>query len=178
VAYQNAWEWSVKKAASGGRYVSTSLGERLAQELAGDSERPVHERLSDREYQIMWMIASGKTVGEVAEQRNTYVSPGQGQDRRTVDRLVAEQHDGLGGRLARHPGAHAVDVSQLVNTSVPTQAKRIGAKGVCLNDLRAGLQILLVNTADKVWRREIQLVITTIDENALGIQQGTHGAVT
>ena len=64
---------AIRKVAKGGRYVSTSLGERLAQELAGDSERPVHERLSDREYQIMWMIASGKTVGEVAEQ--LFLSP-------------------------------------------------------------------------------------------------------
>lgn len=64
---------AIRKVAKGGRYVSASLGERLAQELAGDSERPVHERLSDREYQIMWMIASGKTVGDVAEQ--LFLSP-------------------------------------------------------------------------------------------------------
>ena len=64
---------AIRKVAKGGRYVSAALGERLAQELAGDSERPVHERLSDREYQIMWMIASGKTVGEVAEQ--LFLSP-------------------------------------------------------------------------------------------------------
>lgn len=64
---------AIRKVAKGGRYVSATLGERLAQELAGDSERPVHERLSDREYQIMWMIASGKTVGEVAEQ--LFLSP-------------------------------------------------------------------------------------------------------
>jgi len=64
---------AIRKVAKGGRYVSATLGERLAQELAGDSERPVHERLSDREYQIMWMIASGKTVGEVAQQ--LFLSP-------------------------------------------------------------------------------------------------------
>lgn len=64
---------AIRKVAKGGRYVSTSLGERLAQELAGDSDRPVHERLSDREYQIMWMIASGRTVGDVAGQ--LFLSP-------------------------------------------------------------------------------------------------------
>lgn len=64
---------AIRKVAKGGRYVSAMLGERLAQDLAGDSERPVHERLSDREYQIMWMIASGKTVGEVAE--HLFLSP-------------------------------------------------------------------------------------------------------
>jgi DNA-binding NarL/FixJ family response regulator len=64
---------AIRKVAKGGRYVSPGLGERLAQELAGDNERAVHERLSDREYQIMWMIASGRTVGEVAEQ--LFLSP-------------------------------------------------------------------------------------------------------
>jgi DNA-binding NarL/FixJ family response regulator len=64
---------AIRKVAKGGRYVSAALGERLAHEFAGDSERPVHERLSDREYQIMWMIASGKTVGEVAAQ--LFLSP-------------------------------------------------------------------------------------------------------
>jgi two-component system invasion response regulator UvrY len=64
---------AIRKVAKGGRYVSPSLGEKLAQELTGDSERPLHETLSDREYQIMWMIASGKTVGEIAEQ--LFLSP-------------------------------------------------------------------------------------------------------
>jgi DNA-binding NarL/FixJ family response regulator len=64
---------AIRKVAKGGRYVSATLGERLAQELAGDSERPIHERLSDREYQILWMIASGRTVGEIAEQ--LFLSP-------------------------------------------------------------------------------------------------------
>jgi len=59
---------AIRKVAKGGRYVSATLGEQLAQELAGDSGRALHERLSDREYQILWMIASGKTVGEAAEQ--------------------------------------------------------------------------------------------------------------
>ncbi|MBI1943111.1 MAG: response regulator transcription factor [Betaproteobacteria bacterium] len=64
---------AIRKVARGGKYVSATLGERLAQELGGDNERPVHELLSDREYQIMWMIASGRTVGEVAGQ--LFLSP-------------------------------------------------------------------------------------------------------
>lgn len=64
---------AIRKVARGGRYVSAALSERLARELAGDSERPAHEALSDREYQIMWMIASGRTVGEIAGQ--LFLSP-------------------------------------------------------------------------------------------------------
>ena len=47
-----------------GKYVSPGLAERLAFELEGKSQRLPHERLSDREYQVLAMIASGKTVGK------------------------------------------------------------------------------------------------------------------
>jgi two-component system, NarL family, invasion response regulator UvrY len=57
---------AVRKVASGGRYVSVELGERLASALAGDKEGAPHERLSDREFEILKMLASGKTVSEVA----------------------------------------------------------------------------------------------------------------
>lgn len=64
---------ALRKVAGGGRYVSAALGEKLAQAMAGDGDEPAYEKLSDREYQIMWLIASGKTVGEVA--RQLFLSP-------------------------------------------------------------------------------------------------------
>src|SRR5258706_14806393 len=64
---------AIRKVAKGGRFVSVALGEWLAQELAGGGEQPLHRKLSDREYQIMWMIASGKTVSEIGEQ--LFLSP-------------------------------------------------------------------------------------------------------
>jgi two-component system invasion response regulator UvrY len=57
---------AVRKIASGGRYVSTELAETLASVLAGDAAGAPHERLSDREFEILKMLASGKTVSEVA----------------------------------------------------------------------------------------------------------------
>lgn len=59
---------ALHKVAGGGRYVSAALGEKLALAMAGDGDEPAYEKLSDREYQIMWLLASGKTVGEVARQ--------------------------------------------------------------------------------------------------------------
>lgn len=64
---------AIRKVARGGRYVTPALAERLAQELVGGGDRPLYERLSDREYQIMWMIASGKTIGDIAQQ--LFLSP-------------------------------------------------------------------------------------------------------
>ena len=59
---------AVKKAASGGRYVSPALAEKLASRLTPEQERPPHERLSDREYRVMWLLASGKTLHQIAEE--------------------------------------------------------------------------------------------------------------
>ena len=59
---------ATRKALKGERYISGSLAQILAGELDSDSEKPLHEILSDREYQVMLMIASGKTVGAIAKE--------------------------------------------------------------------------------------------------------------
>ena len=59
---------AIKKALNGERYISGSLAEILAEDLDSDSEKPLHQVLSDREYQVMLMIASGKTVGGIAKE--------------------------------------------------------------------------------------------------------------
>lgn len=59
---------AIRKVCAGGKYVSPALAEKIANDLAADSSLSPHERLSDREYQVMRLIASGKTVGEVARE--------------------------------------------------------------------------------------------------------------
>jgi two-component system invasion response regulator UvrY len=59
---------AVKKVVSGGRYVSPALAEKMASYLAMDVQSPPHERLSDREFLVLRLIASGKTVGEIARE--------------------------------------------------------------------------------------------------------------
>jgi two-component system, NarL family, invasion response regulator UvrY len=59
---------AVKKVATGGRYISSTLAEKLAMRLTPEQERPPHERLSDREYRVMWMLATGKTLHQIAEE--------------------------------------------------------------------------------------------------------------
>ena len=59
---------AIRKVASGGKYISASLSEKLAEYLENKSERALHENLSDREYQVMVMIAAGKTVSQIAEE--------------------------------------------------------------------------------------------------------------
>jgi two-component system, NarL family, invasion response regulator UvrY len=57
---------AIKKVLSGGHYVSEALAEKLAFTLREDADRPAHEALSSREFEIFRMIASGKTVGQIA----------------------------------------------------------------------------------------------------------------
>jgi two-component system, NarL family, invasion response regulator UvrY len=53
---------------AGGRYVSTSLAEKLATYLSTDTQKPAQELLSDREFQVLRLIASGKIVSEIAKE--------------------------------------------------------------------------------------------------------------
>lgn len=59
---------AVKKLLSGGRYVSPALAEKMASYLALDVQTTPHERLSDREFLVLRLIASGKPVGAIARE--------------------------------------------------------------------------------------------------------------
>ena len=59
---------AIRKVSMGRKYVSSTLAEKLASEVDIVSEKPLHQTLSDREYEVMCMIASGKTVKEIAEE--------------------------------------------------------------------------------------------------------------
>jgi len=57
---------AVHKVMEGGRYVNSATAERLALDLEKGLDRPRHYSLSDREFEVLRLIASGKTVGEIA----------------------------------------------------------------------------------------------------------------
>ena len=58
---------AIQKVAGGGTWVSASVTERMVQVLGGGREEP-HERLSSREFEVMRMLAQGKTVSQIAAQ--------------------------------------------------------------------------------------------------------------
>jgi DNA-binding NarL/FixJ family response regulator len=64
---------AIKKVSEGGRYISPSLAEKLAFNIGTDTDIDPHEKLSDREYQVMCMIASGKTVSDIADEMSLSV---------------------------------------------------------------------------------------------------------
>ncbi len=59
---------AIRTVAAGRKYISSDLAERLAYNLDVDVKKEPHEILSDREYQVLCMIASGKTISEIADQ--------------------------------------------------------------------------------------------------------------
>ena len=58
---------AINKVSKGGRYISPALAEKLIFDLDKAPARPPHETLSNREFEVMCLIASGKTVGEIAD---------------------------------------------------------------------------------------------------------------
>jgi two-component system invasion response regulator UvrY len=59
---------AIRKVVSGGKYISRSLAESLAFGLDTASDQPRHEALSDREFQVMQLMAIGKTLTDIAEE--------------------------------------------------------------------------------------------------------------
>jgi DNA-binding NarL/FixJ family response regulator len=59
---------AIRQVATGQKYVSAALAQELASAIGEDHETPPHDTLSDREYQTLTMIASGKTVSAIAEE--------------------------------------------------------------------------------------------------------------
>lgn len=59
---------AIRKIHTGGKYVSQKLAEKLAYEIEINTEEELHKRLSNREYQVLCLIASGKTINEIADQ--------------------------------------------------------------------------------------------------------------
>jgi len=59
---------AIRQVAGGLKYISPALAQELANHVGEDHEAPPHDALSDREYQTLTMIASGKTVGVIAKE--------------------------------------------------------------------------------------------------------------
>ena len=64
---------AIRKVLAGGRYVSAAMAEKLAFDNIEDAGKPLHERLSDRELEVLRMIGIGKTVSQIGAELNLSV---------------------------------------------------------------------------------------------------------
>ena len=65
---------AIRTVIAGKKFISPSLTQKLVDHLQLDQKQPTHERLSDREYQILLLIGSGKTVSQIARDLNLAAS--------------------------------------------------------------------------------------------------------
>lgn len=89
---------ALQKVSLGRKYISSSLAEKLAFDLQIDYEKPLHENLSDREYQVMLMIARGKTANEIAEELSLSVKTISTYRYRTLEKMKMKNN----GELIRY----------------------------------------------------------------------------
>jgi two-component system, NarL family, invasion response regulator UvrY len=78
---------AIRKVAAGGKYVSSALAEELAFDLERGGKQPLHLTLSDREYRVMCLIASGKTVTEIARELSLSVKTISTYRHRILDKM-------------------------------------------------------------------------------------------
>jgi DNA-binding NarL/FixJ family response regulator len=83
---------AIRRVSSGMKYVSSSLAERLASDLETDHDRPRHTTLSDREYQVMCMLASGKPVKQIAEALSLSIKTISTYRRRILEKMGMESN--------------------------------------------------------------------------------------
>lgn len=60
--------YAIRKVARGGKYITPALADKIAEEIGDSSGRPLHDFLSNREYQILRMIANGQSVKDIADE--------------------------------------------------------------------------------------------------------------
>ncbi len=64
---------AIRTVSAGRRYITPAVAEKLADEVKHDADQPLHALLSNREYQILIMIAQGKTVSQIGSELNLSV---------------------------------------------------------------------------------------------------------
>jgi DNA-binding NarL/FixJ family response regulator len=82
---------AIRKITSGSKYITSAIADQLLQESVENNENP-HDKLSNREYQVMLHIASGKTVSEIAEVLNLSVKTVSTYRTRILEKLHLENN--------------------------------------------------------------------------------------
>lgn len=94
---------AVNKVLEGGNYVSPTLAELLARDIGRDTgDVNLHERLSDREYEVMIMIASGKSVSEIADELSLSVKTISTYRTRVLEKVHVKSNAELARYAIKH----------------------------------------------------------------------------
>ena len=102
---ERPWEYireAVRKVASGGKYITDTVAERLAAGLNADSRKPPHESLSNREFQVLCRMSSGETVTEIAHDLDLSAKTVSTYRSRILDKLGMSSNAELVRYAVRH----------------------------------------------------------------------------
>lgn len=83
---------AVRQVAGGNKYISAALAEKLANRLSGEDETPLHEFLSEREFEVLRLLSNGKTVSEAAIHLNLSVKTISTYRKRILDKMKLENN--------------------------------------------------------------------------------------
>jgi two-component system invasion response regulator UvrY len=93
---------AIRKVAQGGRYVSPTVAERLVDELGARGAESPHETLSDREFEVFRLLASGRTVGQIASAVNLSVKTVSTHRRHVLNKMRMRNNADLTQYAVRH----------------------------------------------------------------------------
>jgi len=86
---------AVRKVAQGGKFISPVLTDKLVSELNHDTEGPLHEKLTDREFQVFHCIASGKRLKAIAEELHLSINTVSTYRSRILEKMEMESNSDL-----------------------------------------------------------------------------------
>jgi two-component system, NarL family, invasion response regulator UvrY len=81
---------AIRRVIAGGKYVSVRLAEKLADELGNENAKSLHESLSDREFQVMRLVAAGKKISDIAAELSLSVSTVNTYRARILEKMKME----------------------------------------------------------------------------------------
>lgn len=97
---------AIHKVLRGGKYISPTLAEHLAFDLGPGIEQPLHKLLSDREFQVLCLIASGKTNAQIADHLSISVKTVSTYRTRILEKMKMRNNAELTNYAFRHKLVH------------------------------------------------------------------------
>jgi len=86
---------AIVKLSQGGKYVSATFAESLVDSINTDYEKPLHKKLTDREFEVLYLLGSGKRISEIAKEKFLSVSTISTYKRRIMKKLELKTTAGL-----------------------------------------------------------------------------------
>ncbi len=86
---------AIRTVALGRRYITASMAERLADGLGGSQDKPLHEQLSEREFQVFMRLANGETIGHIADTMALSVKTVSTYRTRVMEKMQLESNSNL-----------------------------------------------------------------------------------